>query len=169
MIFRVLTIFPDFFRGILEHGVLSRAIQSGVIAVHTHNLRDWATDRHKTVDDRPFGGGEGMLLKPEPVFSAVESIWPERTKRQRLILLSAQGRLFDQEAARSLARYEELMFICGRYEGVDERERGADETEAANRIMQAIEALTAEGTVLTPDLGGTATTEQVAERIIELL
>jgi tRNA (guanine37-N1)-methyltransferase len=129
MIFRVLTIFPDFFRGILEHGVLARAIQSGVVEVRTHNLRDWTTDRHKTVDDRPFGGGEGMLLKPEPVFAAVESIWPERNEGRRLILLSAQGRLFDQEAARRLARYDELMFICGRYEGVDERvaEHLADE------------------------------------------
>lgn len=129
MIFRVLTIFPDFFRGILEHGVLGRAIQSGVVEVRTHNLRDWTTDRHKTVDDRPFGGGEGMLLKPEPVFAAVESLWPERNEGRRLILLSAQGRLFDQETARRLARYEELMFICGRYEGVDERvaEHLADE------------------------------------------
>jgi tRNA (guanine37-N1)-methyltransferase len=121
MHFRLLTIFPDFFQGILEHGVLSRAIKGGLLEVTRHDLRDWTADRHKTVDDRPFGGGEGMLLKPEPIFDAVESIWPRRQPKQKVVLLSAQGRLFRQEIAQELVQSEELLFICGRYEGVDER------------------------------------------------
>lgn len=121
MIFQVLTIFPEFFRGLLDCGVLARARQSGRIHIHIHNLRDWTHDRHRTVDDRPFGGGEGMVLKPEPIFAAVEAIWPQRRPEQRVILLSAQGRLFNQKMARELTRYRELLLICGRYEGVDER------------------------------------------------
>jgi tRNA (guanine37-N1)-methyltransferase len=121
MIFHLLTIFPDFFRGPFEHGVVAKARESGAMEIRVHNLRDWTYDRHKTVDDRPFGGGEGMLLKPEPVFSAVEAIFPERSEGRRVILLSAQGRLFDQEMARRLSRERELLLICGRYEGVDER------------------------------------------------
>jgi tRNA (guanine37-N1)-methyltransferase len=129
MVFHVLTIFPEFFAGPFEHGVVGRAHQSGAIDIRVHNLRDWTFDRHKTVDDRPFGGGEGMVLKPEPVFLAVESLWPERGPEQRVVLLSAQGRLFDQAAARRLAGYAEVLLICGRYEGVDERvaEHVADE------------------------------------------
>ena len=129
MRFHVLTIFPEFFAGPFEHGVVGRARQSGAIGIRVHNLRDWTLDRHKTADDRPFGGGEGMVLKPEPVFLAVESIWPERRPEQRVVLLSAQGRLFDQAAARRLAGYAEVLLICGRYEGVDERvaEHLADE------------------------------------------
>lgn len=129
MIFHVVTIFPEFFRGPFEHGVIARAWQSGIIDIRIHNLRDWTSDRHKTVDDRPFGGGEGMVLKPEPLFEAIETIWPERDESRRVILLSPQGRLFNQSIARSLASYKELLFICGRYEGVDERvaEHLADE------------------------------------------
>lgn len=130
MIFRLLTIFPGFFQGPLQYGVVAKAAEAGLLQIHLHDLRDWTHDRHRTVDDRPFGGGEGMLLKPEPIFEAVESIWPERQPdRQRLVLLSAQGRRFDQETARRLSRYEELLLICGRYEGVDERvaEHLADE------------------------------------------
>ncbi len=129
MIFRVLTIFPDFFAGPFAHGVVKRAHDAGILDIRIHNLRDWTHDRHKTVDDRPFGGGEGMVLKPEPIFEAVESIWPERDARRKAILLSAQGRLFDQKTANELASNTELLFICGRYEGVDERvaEHLADE------------------------------------------
>jgi len=129
VIFHVLTIFPEFFRGPFEHGVVARARETGGVEIHLHNLRDWTHDRHKTVDDRPFGGGEGMLLKPEPLFAAVESIWPERNASRRVILLSAQGRKFDQAAARRLSQVSELLLICGRYEGVDERvaEHLADE------------------------------------------
>jgi tRNA (guanine37-N1)-methyltransferase len=129
MIFRVLTIFPEFFQGPFQHGVVAKAAESGLIQIHVHDLRDWTHDRHRTVDDRPFGGGEGMLLKPGPIFEAVESIWPERTPHQRLVLLSAQGKRFNQETARRLSGYSELLLICGRYEGVDERvaEHLADE------------------------------------------
>lgn len=121
MKFHVLTIFPEFFRGPFEHGVVAKACDSGLVSVHIHNLRDWTQDRHKTVDDRPFGGGEGMLLKPEPIFDAVEAIWPERPAGAKVVLLSAQGRLFDQAMARELSAAGELLLICGRYEGVDER------------------------------------------------
>ena len=129
MIFRVLTIFPEFFQGPLQHGVVAKAAEFGLIQIHIHDLRAWTHDRHRTVDDRPFGGGEGMLLKPAPIFDAVESIWPQRGANQRIILLSAQGRRFTQEAARRLSGYQELLLICGRYEGVDERvaEHLADE------------------------------------------
>ena len=121
MIFHVLTIFPEFFEGPFAHGVVNRAKDAGILDIRIHNLRDWTFDRHKSVDDRPFGGGEGMVLKPEPLFLAVESIWPARTPRQKAILLSAQGRMFDQAMANSLSREAELLLICGRYEGVDER------------------------------------------------
>jgi tRNA (guanine37-N1)-methyltransferase len=129
MTFHVLTIFPEFFRGPFEHGVVARAVEAGIVRIRVHDLRDWTFDRHKTVDDRPFGGGEGMLFKAEPVFLAVESIWPERQPGRKVILLSAQGKLFDQEAAQRLAEEEELLLIAGRYEGVDERvaEHLADE------------------------------------------
>jgi len=122
VIFDVLTIFPEFFAGPFEHGVIRRARDSGALRVQIHNLRDWTTDRHKTVDDRPFGGGEGMLLKPEPLFLAAESIWEQSSGLSRkTVLLSAQGRLFDQKVANELSRFDELLLICGRYEGVDER------------------------------------------------
>jgi len=129
VIFHVLTIFPEFFAGPFAHGVVKRARDAGLLEIRIHNLRDWAFDRHKTVDDRPFGAGEGMVLKPEPIFLAVESIWPERTAGQKVILLSAQGGLFDQAAANRLSKEAELLLICGRYEGVDERvaERLVDE------------------------------------------
>ncbi len=128
MTFHVLTIFPEFFRGLAGCGVVGRAAKSGLIRVEVHDLRDWTADRHRTVDDRVFGGGEGMLLKPEPVFQAVESIFPERTALHRVLLLSPQGRIFDQAMARDLAGCGEILLICGRYEGVDERvaERLAD-------------------------------------------
>ena len=121
MIFHVLTIFPDFFVGPFAHGVVKRAQDAGILEIRIHNLRDWTFDRHKTVDDRPFGGGEGMVLKAEPVFLAVESIWPVRGPGQKVVLLSAQGAVFDQAAANRLCHEGELLLICGRYEGVDER------------------------------------------------
>ena len=129
MIFHILTIFPEFFEGPFAHGVVKRAKDAGVLDIRIHNLRDWTFDRHKTVDDRPFGGGEGMVLKPEPVFLALESIWPERLPDRKVLLLSAQGRLFDQAMANRLSGEAELLLICGRYEGVDERvaEHLADE------------------------------------------
>jgi tRNA (guanine37-N1)-methyltransferase len=127
--FHVLTIFPEFFEGPFAYGVVKRAKDAGLLDIRIHNLRDWTFDRHKTVDDRPFGGEEGMVLKAEPLFLAVESIWPERRPDQKVLLLSAQGRLFDQAMANRLSRESELLLICGRYEGVDERvaEHLADE------------------------------------------
>ena len=121
MKFHVLTIFPDFFRGPFEHGVIQRARESGLVEIQIHDLRAWTYDRHRSVDDRPFGGGEGMLLKPGPIFEAVESIWPRREAGQKVVLLSAQGRKFDQALAREYSKLDELLLICGRYEGVDER------------------------------------------------
>lgn len=121
MIFHILTIFPDFFKGPFACGVVGKAIESGAVELHIHNLRDWTSDRHRTVDDRPFGGGEGMVMKAEPLFRAVESIWPERGPGKKVLLLSAQGRLFDQSVVRELSTIGEILLICGRYEGVDER------------------------------------------------
>ncbi len=129
MIFHVLTIFPDFFRTAFEQGVVGKARTAGLLEIRVHDLRDWTRDRHRTVDDRPFGGGEGMLLKAGPIFEAVESIWPSRQPGQRVVLMSAQGRKFDQARAREFSKLDELLLICGRYEGVDERvaEHLADE------------------------------------------
>jgi tRNA (guanine37-N1)-methyltransferase len=126
MRFDIVTLFPGFFRGPLDYGVLERALRNGLAEVHTHDLRDWTHDRHRTVDDRPFGGGEGMVLKPQPIFECVESlkIAPKEhrdTAHESVILLSAQGRRFTQATARHLATLDRLVLLCGRYEGVDER------------------------------------------------
>jgi len=127
--FHIVTIFPEFFRGPFEHGVIQKAREAGLIEIHVHDLRTWTYDRHRTVDDRPFGGGEGMLLKAGPIFEAVEAVWPERNQGSKVILLSAQGKKFDQAKAREFSELKELLLICGRYEGVDERvaEHLADE------------------------------------------
>ena len=129
MVFHIVTIFPEYFRGPFEHGVVAKARESGLVEIRIHDLREWTFDRHRTVDDRPFGGGEGMLLKPEPLFLAVESIWPERPAKSKIALLSAAGKKFDQAKAREFQECDELLLICGRYEGVDERvaEHLADE------------------------------------------
>jgi tRNA (guanine37-N1)-methyltransferase len=125
----ILTIFPDFFRGPLDHGIIRRARETGLVEVGIHDLRDFTRDKHRTVDDRPFGGGEGMVLKPEPIFECLESldglaVRDERVTggaRQSVILLSAQGHKLDQALARQLSRLDQIVLICGRYEGVDER------------------------------------------------
>jgi len=126
--FDIITIFPEFFRGPLDYGIVRRAREAGLIDVAVHDLRAFTHDRHNTVDDRPFGGGEGMLLKPEPIFEAVESLVPHaaapdesRREREVIVLLSASGRLFRQEMAREWSRARRVVLICGRYEGVDER------------------------------------------------
>jgi tRNA (guanine37-N1)-methyltransferase len=128
MRFDLLTIFPEFFRGPLEHGILRRAREAGLVEVNVHDLRGFTHDRHRTVDDRPFGGGEGMVLKPEPIFEGLEKLQVAahsvRTARQvpeSVVLLSAQGELFTQTRAAELSRLERVVLICGRYEGVDER------------------------------------------------
>jgi tRNA (guanine37-N1)-methyltransferase len=116
----VLTLFPAMFAGPLDESILKRARAAGLLDLKIHNLRDWAHDRHKTVDDRPFGGGPGMLLKPEPLFAAIEEL---RRKNTRVILLSPSGRKFDQAIARELAREKDLLLVTGHYEGFDERVR----------------------------------------------
>jgi tRNA (guanine37-N1)-methyltransferase len=126
MRFDILTIFPDFFSSVFSHGVLRRAIANGQVSVACHDLRDFTHDRHRTVDDRPFGGGEGMVLKPEPITEALEAlgIAPKgsgRPPQECVVLLSAQGARFTQAVARELAHMERVVLICGRYEGVDER------------------------------------------------
>jgi len=126
MQFEILTIFPEFFTSPFRHGVLARAIDGGIVKVGVHDLRAFTHDRHRTVDDRPFGGGEGMVLKPEPIFEAAQSLAlaeksARDTKRETVILLSAQGKRFTQSVAQELAGIERVVFICGRYEGVDER------------------------------------------------
>ena len=116
----VLTLFPAMFAGPLDESIVKRARDTGLVDLKIHNLRDWTHDRHKTVDDRPFGGGPGMLLKPEPLFEAIESLKREKT---RVILMSPAGRQFNQAIARELAQQEELLFVTGHYEGFDERVR----------------------------------------------
>jgi tRNA (guanine37-N1)-methyltransferase len=118
----VLTLFPAMFAGPLDESIVKRARDAGLLDLKIHNLRDWTHDRHKTVDDKPFGGGPGMLLKVEPLFEAIESLQRERTK---VILLSPSGRKFDQSIARELAQAEDLLLVCGSYEGFDERVREA--------------------------------------------
>jgi tRNA (guanine37-N1)-methyltransferase len=118
----VLTLFPAMFAGPLDESIVQRARKSGTLELAVHNLRDYTHDRHKTVDDRPFGGGPGMLLKPEPIFEAVENLGRENS---RVILLSPAGRKFNQAIARELAAQEHLLFVCGSYEGFDERIREA--------------------------------------------
>jgi tRNA (guanine37-N1)-methyltransferase len=125
MRFDLITIFPEFFNGPLDYGIVRRGRESRLIETHIHDLRGFTHDRHRTVDDRPFGGGEGMVMKPEPLFAAVESLTggegaviPPGTA---IVLLSASGKLFRQETARRFAALERIVLICGRYEGVDER------------------------------------------------
>ena len=125
MRFDIITIFPEFFAGPLDYGIVRRAREAKLIETSVHDLRAFTRDRHKTVDDRPFGGGEGMVMKPEPLFEAVESLVGAGADGARpgtaIVLLSAAGKLFRQEAARRFVKLERMVLICGRYEGVDER------------------------------------------------
>jgi tRNA (guanine37-N1)-methyltransferase len=118
----VLTLFPGMFAGPLDESIVKRARNAGLLELGIRNLRDWTHDRHKTVDDRPFGGGPGMLLKPEPIFEAVEQIAGEQTK---VVLLCPQGRRFNQAIAHELSQVQHLLLVCGSYEGFDERIREA--------------------------------------------
>ena len=125
----ILTIFPDFFRGPLDYGIVRRARETGLVAIGIHDLRNFTKDKHRTVDDRPFGGGEGMVLKPEPIFECLEALGGIAATAERrsgdagqsVILLSAQGRRLDQRLASELSALDRMVLICGRYEGVDER------------------------------------------------
>ena len=123
MRFDIITIFPEFFSGPLDHGIVRRAREAGLVHVVVSDLREFTHDRHHTVDDRPFGGGEGMVLKPEPMFEAVESLVGGATASPQtaIVLLSAAGKMFRQETARRYAKLERVILLCGRYEGVDER------------------------------------------------
>ncbi len=125
MRFDIITIFPEFFGGPLDYGIVRRAREARLIETHVHDLRAFTHDRHRTVDDRPFGGGEGMVMKPEPLFEAVESLAGEAGAKERtetaIVLLSAAGKLFRQETARRFAKLGRIVLLCGRYEGVDER------------------------------------------------
>ncbi|MGH9761817.1 MAG: tRNA (guanosine(37)-N1)-methyltransferase TrmD, partial [Blastocatellia bacterium] len=121
MRFDIVTIFPEIFRGVFEFGIIRRALESRLIEIAVHDLRDYTEDRHRSVDDRPFGGGAGMVMKAEPLFRAVEDIKPKAAAPVRVILLSPQGLLFKQAIAEELSAIERLILICGRYEGVDER------------------------------------------------
>lgn len=120
MLFDILTIFPDFFCSPLKDGLLQKAIQRGLISVRAINLRDFTHDRHNTVDDRPYGGGEGMVMKPEPIYEAIESL-KAMPPTPYIILLTPRGKLFDQAMAQKLSQKERLLLVCGRYEGIDER------------------------------------------------
>jgi len=128
----ILTIFPGFFRGPLDHGITRRACEMGLATIYVHDLREFTHDKHRTVDDRPFGGGEGMVLKPEPLFECLQSLGLASREvrvndraagraKQSVILLSAQGQRFTQKVATELAALDRMVLICGRYEGVDER------------------------------------------------
>jgi tRNA (guanine37-N1)-methyltransferase len=122
----IITIFPDYFREAFDFGIIRRARAAGLVSIKAHDLRAWTSDKHHVVDDRPFGGGDGMVLKPEPIFAAVKSLTGASRREsiaagKRVVLLSPQGRQFTQASAADLAGSEQLILICGRYEGVDER------------------------------------------------
>jgi tRNA (guanine37-N1)-methyltransferase len=126
MRFDIITIFPDFFAGPFDYGILKRARTTGLVQIETHDLRSFTHDRHRTVDDRPFGGGEGMVLKAQPIYEAMQSlkISPKMDRdrsKETVILLSAQGQPFTQSLAQELSAAERVVILCGRYEGVDER------------------------------------------------
>jgi tRNA (guanine37-N1)-methyltransferase len=128
VIFDVITIFPEFFKGPFDYGIIRRGREKGLIEIRIHDLRDFTSDRHRTVDDRPFGGGEGMVFKPEPIFKAVESVRQgkqapvvEAVEAIEVVVLSAAGRRFNQAEALRLSKADQVILICGRYEGVDER------------------------------------------------
>ena len=122
MKFDILTLFPAMFEGPLTESIIRRAIENGLLEIRLHQIRDFATDRHKVVDDAPYGGGDGMVMKVEPIAACLEAVKAERPKA-RVLLTTPRGRLFDHAAARELSREEEVIIICGRYEGVDERVR----------------------------------------------
>jgi tRNA (guanine37-N1)-methyltransferase len=117
----ILTIFPEMFTGVLNSSIIKRAQENNLVSINTTNFREYATDKHNIVDDYPYGGGGGMVLKPEPIFSAVEAL--DINRSSHIILMCPQGQCFDQKKAEQLAKYDHLIFICGHYEGYDERIR----------------------------------------------
>jgi len=153
----VLTIFPRIVEAPLADGIVQRAREAGLADIRVHDLRDHADDRHRTVDDAPFGGGPGMVMKAEPILRAFESIWPEgRSERDAVVLLTPRGHRFDQATARRYARLDRLFLVCGRYEGIDERVPG----------LLAAEELSLGDFVLT---GGEVAALAVVEATVRLL
>jgi tRNA (guanine37-N1)-methyltransferase len=138
MKYSIITIFPEIFEAYLDKGMIKKALQKRLIEVQVHNLRDYTGNRHRTVDDYPYGGGAGMVMKPEPFFAAVEALQPDRTKR-RVIMLSPAGKKFDQDMAMELSRENRcILFLCGRYEAIDERVRIAlvdDELSVGDYVL----------------------------------
>jgi tRNA (guanine37-N1)-methyltransferase len=141
MHFDILTLFPDIFKSVFNKSIVKRAREAGLVSIATHNIRDYAADKHHMTDDTPYGGGGGMIMKPEPIFRAVEAILDlEEGQKPEVpvILLSPQGRLFTQSVARQLSKHPHLMLICGRYEGVDERVRrflASDEISIGDYVL----------------------------------
>jgi tRNA (guanine37-N1)-methyltransferase len=186
MQFDLITIFPEFFAGPLDHGIVRRAREAGIVQIHVQDLREFTKDRHKTVDDRPFGGGEGMVLKPEPLFEAVEKLLGQSIGDSAqataipggtsVVLLSAAGKLFTQETARRLARLERIVLICGRYEGVDERvaeHLATEEISVGDFVLSGGElpaaiVLDAVTRLLPGALGNEASTENESFRKLEV-
>lgn len=120
--FDIITIFPDIFNSYLKESIIAKAQKKGLIEIKVHNLRKWTKDKHKTVDDRPFGGGIGMVIKVEPIYKAVQSLLPKnKNKKTKVILFTPRGKKFDQKMAFQFSKLDQLIMICGRYEGVDER------------------------------------------------
>jgi tRNA (guanine37-N1)-methyltransferase len=145
----IITIFPEFFRAVVDYGIVRRARTSGLVKINAHDLRGWTSDKHHVVDDRPFGGGDGMVLKPEPIFAAVETLTgscrrEDFPKQTRVVLLSPQGRVFSQVVAQDFAETaSQVVLICGRYEGVDERVADAlvtDEISIGDYVLSGGEA-----------------------------
>ena len=161
----VITIFPDMLKGFLEESMVKLAVTRGTAAIRTVNLRDFTYDVHRTTDDRPYGGGPGMVMKPEPLFEAVESV---RTPEADVILMTPQGRRFDQAVARELSRRRHLVFICGHYEGVDERVRQGLATDElsigdfvlTNGVLPAAVVIDAVVRLLPGTLGGAGATDE---------
>ena len=179
MQFDIVTIFPEFFAGPLDYGIVRRAREANLVHVRLHDLRDFTHDRHRTVDDRPFGGGEGMVLKPEPLFEAVESITgegPAARSDAAVVLLSASGKLFRQETARRFVQFERIVLLCGRYEGVDERvaeHLATEEISVGDYVLSGGElpaaiVLDAVTRLLPGALGNEASTENESFRKLEV-
>jgi len=178
----IITIFPEYFREAFEYGIIRRARAAGLVNIQPHDLRAWTSDRHKVVDDRPFGGGDGMVLKPEPIFAAVESLAGARRRDdvaapKRVVLLSPQGKPFMQSLAAEFAKCDQVVLICGRYEGVDERVTDAlvtDEVSIGDYVLSggepaALVVVDAVVRLIPGALGSetSATTESFSERLLD--
>lgn len=178
----IITIFPDYFREAFDYGIIRRAGVAGLVSIQPHDLRSWTSDRHHVADDRPFGGGDGMVLKPEPIFAAVKSLTGANRREEvpagtRVVLLSPQGRTFAQPVAAQFAQCERLVLICGRYEGVDERVAEAlvtDEVSIGDYVLSggepaALVVIDATVRLLPGALGSetSATTESFADGLLD--